>query len=351
MKIVSVVGARPQFIKLGAISRSIKNYDHIEEIILHTGQHYDDNMSDIFFNELQIPKPNYNLNIGSGSHGYQTGEMIKGIEEVLIKEKPDWVVTYGDTNSTLAGALSAVKLHIPVAHIEAGLRSNNRKMPEEINRIATDSISDLLFAPTQNAMNNLVIEGKKDVAVFSGDVMYDSVLFYKEKVEKSPSEFSLPTSKPFYLATIHRAENTDDNSNLTSIFNAFALLSNTIILPIHPRTRKKIEKLHIPDNVIIIDPVGYLHMIFLLLNSEKVFTDSGGLQKEAFFLNKQCITLRNETEWVETLKENWNILVGTDGDKIIKASRLNKPNAKNITEFGDGNSAKIIIDELLKSSK
>ncbi|MHA1584630.1 MAG: non-hydrolyzing UDP-N-acetylglucosamine 2-epimerase, partial [Promethearchaeota archaeon] len=281
MKICNIVGARPQFIKQATISRVVKNRNDISEIIIHTGQHYDKNMSDLFFDELEIPKPDYNLGIGSGLHGAQTGKMLEKIEEVLIKEKPDCVLLYGDTNSTIAGALAAAKLHIPIAHVEAGLRSYNRRMPEEINRIATDSISDILFAPTITGLKNLKNEGLGNRSIFSGDVMYDSVLFYKGKIAKNNLEIETP--EKFYLATIHRPANTDNLDNFKSIMKAFSTFNNEIIFPAHPRIKNILHNITIPENVKIIKPVGYLDILQLIMKSELVFTDSGGLQKECFF--------------------------------------------------------------------
>ncbi|MCX6286443.1 MAG: UDP-N-acetylglucosamine 2-epimerase (non-hydrolyzing) [Bacteroidetes bacterium] len=350
MKIVSVVGARPQFIKAAAVSRVLRAKPGLQEILVHTGQHYDENMSDIFFRQLDIPQPDYNLEVGSGSHAYQTGMMLKGIEDVLLKEKPDHTLVYGDTNSTVAGALAATKLHIPVAHVEAGLRSFNRLMPEEINRIVTDRISDILFAPTLTAINNLKNEGLEKNTVFSGDVMYDSVLFYREMVVSGGKKYmtaGLPAS--YFLATIHRAENTDNPENLRNIFLAFSQIGQAVVLPVHPRTARLLKtEVSIPANVIIIDPVGYLEMLWLTMNAEKVLTDSGGLQKEAYFLGRQCITVRTETEWVETLHDNWNIVTGQDPDKILEAVRSAKPQASQRQDFGTGSSAGIIAETLLR---
>lgn len=352
MKIISIVGARPQFIKAATISRVIKTKSDIKEIIIHTGQHYDQNMSEIFFRELNIPEPNYNLEVGSDLHGSQTGLILQRVEKLLIKEKPEWVLVYGDTNSTVAGALAASKLHISIAHVEAGLRSFNRKMPEEINRIITDKISDLLFAPTQTAMKHLQNEGLIEHSRFTGDVMYDSILFYKEKINKNPEQYTLSNlPADYYIATIHRAENTDKIENLKNIFEAFSLIKKNIILPIHPRTRKILKyKIKIPQNVIIINPVSYLQMLKLVMNSEKVLTDSGGLQKEAYFLKRQCITLRNETEWVETLHDNWNTLVGVHKEKIFEALNLRVKNGIQDNKFGSGKASKIIINNLITHS-
>ena len=350
MKIVSVIGARPQFIKAAAVSRVLRTSSGIEEILVHTGQHYDENMSDIFFRQLDIPEPEFNLEVGSGSHAYQTGMMLKGIEDVLQKQKPDYTLVYGDTNSTLAGALAATKLHIPVAHVEAGLRSFNRLMPEEINRIVTDRISDILFAPTLTAITNLKNEGLEKNTVFSGDVMYDSVLFYREMIVSGGDKYmtkGLPVS--YLLATIHRAENTDNPENLKNIFIAFSQIGTPIIFPVHPRTARLLKtEISIPANVIVIDPVGYLEMLWLTMHADKVLTDSGGLQKEAYFLGRQCITMRTETEWVETLHDNWNIVTGPDPVKILEAVLSEKPHAPQRQDFGTGKSATVIAETLMK---
>jgi len=348
MKIVTIVGARPQFIKAATVSRIIRDIPEVSEVLLHTGQHYDENMSDIFFRELHIPVPDYNLEVGSGSHAEQTGLMLKRIETVLIKEKPDFTLVYGDTNSTLAGALAAAKLHIRVAHVEAGLRSFNRVMPEEINRIVTDRISDLLFAPTETAVTHLKNEGLEANTHFTGDVMYDSVLYYKKWILKEPEKYevrNIPGN--FLLATIHRAENTDHPENLNNIFKAFAQLDYTIVLPIHPRTRKIVQSsITIPKNIHIIDPVGYLQMMKLTMDAQKVLTDSGGLQKEAYLLETPCITLRTETEWVETLHNQWNIITGSDPANIIRAVSLPHPSASVRQSFGNGKAAEIILEKM-----
>ena len=349
MKIVTIVGARPQFIKAATVSRVIKSYQEIREVIVHTGQHYDKNMSEVFFTELAIPEPNINLEVGSGLHGKQTARMLEGIEGVLIAEKPDWVLVYGDTNSTVAGALAAAKLNIPIAHVEAGLRSFNRTMPEEINRIATDHISSCLFVPTQNAMNLLEKEGLTDKAIFSGDVMYDSILHYKEIASSRVSLKNMTelASGKYFLATIHRQENTDDIENLRKIFTAFSKLDLPVILPMHPRTRKYMNEISNKSNVVIIDPVGYLEMITLLGNCHKVLTDRGGLQKEAFFLKKPCVTLREETEWIETLEGNWNFVTGTNPQKILEKISVNQFGEQK-QFFGDGKAAEKIVEYLLR---
>jgi UDP-GlcNAc3NAcA epimerase len=306
-------------------------------------------MSDDFFKELNIPEPDINLEVGSCSHGKQTAKMLEGIEEVLLEQKPDCVLVYGDTNSTIAGALAATKLHIPIAHVEAGLRSFNRAMPEEINRIATDHISDILFTPTQNATELLIKEGLADRAVFSGDVMFDSILYYKGIAQKKHKLETIAEVKPgeYYLATVHRQENTDDIKNLQSIFLAFSELDMPVIIPLHPRTLKLMDEISYRSNVKIINPLGYLEMITLLANCCKVLTDSGGLQKEAYFMQKPCVTLREETEWIETLEGNWNFVVGTNKALIFEKINVNDF-APQHNSFGNGKAAELIVDYLLK---
>ncbi|MBE0648976.1 MAG: UDP-N-acetylglucosamine 2-epimerase (non-hydrolyzing) [Bacteroidales bacterium] len=344
MKIVSVIGARPQFVKAATISRVIGTRADIREVILHTGQHYDENMSKLFFEELNIPEPDYNLGVGSGSHAVQTGKMLEGIETILLREKPDWTLLFGDTNSTVAGALAATKLHIPVAHVEAGLRSFNRIMPEEINRVVTDRISDLLFAPTETAMTNLRNEGLADVTRFTGDVMYDSVLYYRGIVEQDPATYAMrDLPEEFLLATIHRAENTDHPQQIENILKAIRGLHYPVLLPIHPRTKKIISRFSIPENLHLIEPVGYLMMLSLILKARKVLTDSGGLQKEAYFLGTPCVTLRTETEWVETVHDGWNTITATDSEKIILAVQLPLPKVPQTKAFGNGKAAEIIV--------
>ena len=373
MELITVIGARPQFIKAAVVSRALTIYNQgvnrsslkINEKIVHTGQHYDINMSQIFFKELEIPEPEYNLDIGSGSHGEMTGAMIQKIEEVLLKEKPDCVLVYGDTNSTLSGALSAVKLHIPVAHVEAGLRSYNRRMPEEINRLVTDHISDILFCPTEQAIVNLRAEGivseeKQDgplhkidnrhrKVVLVGDVMLDSV-FYHRQFSLKP-EFELP--EKFILATLHRAENTDNLDRLKKIFKAFEKLSGRtyIILPLHPRTKKTITGLISHSSISklrIVEPVSYREMIYLLEKCSLVMTDSGGLQKEAFFFKKPCVTLRDETEWTELVTLGYNSIAGSDTKKILDAVHimLNKKIDSTVNLYGKGDAGKRIVNIL-----
>jgi len=357
MKILTILGARPQFIKAGTISREIgrqrKKGKSIKEIVIHTGQHYDSNMSDVFFEQMKIPKPNYFLGVGGKSHGAMTGQMMEKIEELALIEKPDWIMVYGDTNSTLAGSLVASKLHIKLAHIEAGLRSFNMKMPEEINRILTDRVSDILFCPTDTAVKNLKNEGYENFnckIIKSGDVMQDGAIFYKSLGIKP----SYKLKDNFILCTIHRAENTDDKVKLRSIFEALEYISKEkqVVLPIHPRTKKMLEDLKLNiKNLTIIEPVGYLEMVWLIDNCDFVMTDSGGLQKEAYFFEKQCITLRNETEWVELVECGANALVGANKEKILEAyknnSEFNKDNSK-LNLYGGGKASEKIIKELLK---
>jgi UDP-GlcNAc3NAcA epimerase len=349
MKILTILGARPQFIKAGSVSREILKHKEIKEIIVHTGQHYDANMSSVFFEEMQIPKPDYFLGIGGKSHGAMTGQMIEKIEEVLIKEKPDWLMVYGDTNSTLAGAIAASKLHIKIVHVEAGLRSFNMLMPEEVNRILTDRISSVLFCPTQTAVDNLNNENwKADIKVLlSGDVMLDGVLFYKNLAQKPPG---LVASDDYVLCTVHRAENTDDSMRLTRIFESLNDISKTkqVILPLHPRTKKIVQDLNLStDNLTIIDPIGYLNMVWLIDNCALVMTDSGGLQKEAYFFSKPCITLRDETEWVELVEAGVNVIVGADKKKISAAYKdiINHSinSSFDLSLFGDGQASEKIV--------
>jgi len=345
MKIASIVGARPQFIKAAVVSKIIDKESSLNEVLIHTGQHYDENMSKIFFDELEIPRPGYNLEVGSGSHAVQTGLMLERIEKVLLKESPDWVLVYGDTNSTIAGALAAAKLHIKIAHVEAGLRSFNKQMPEEINRITTDRISDLLFAPSENALKLLKNEGIVNNALFTGDVMFDSILFYQKLAEQKYKLEDITNLTDFYLATVHRPKNTDNKRRLQNIFNAFSELDNPIILPLHPRTKSKLDGIKYSENVKIINPVSYLEMILLLKNSRKILTDSGGLQKEAYFLKTPCITLRDETEWIETLEGNWNFVVGTDKELILKKVGINHFDGQS-NYYGDGSAGEKIITGL-----
>lgn len=348
MKILTVIGARPQFIKAAAVSNKLRK-NH-EEVLVHTGQHYDNNMSDIFFDELDIPKPNYNLNIGSGNHGYQTGKMLMELESLYLKEKPDLVLVYGDTNSTLAGALAASKLLIPIAHIEAGLRSFNMKMPEEQNRVLTDHISKYLFAPTDTAIKNLKNENITENVFNTGDVMFDAIKLFKEKALETSTVLIDNNISPneYILSTIHRAENTNDINRLKNIINALNECEKNIVLPLHPRTHKFIKDygLTINNNIKIIAPVGYLDMINLENNSQKIVTDSGGVQKEAYFLQKPCITMRDETEWIETVENGWNTIVGSNKEKILDAIINFNPKGEQKMVFGHGNAADIISEKL-----
>jgi len=319
-KIITVVGARPQFIKAATLSRQFQ-LKGIEEHIIHTGQHFDANMSDVFFEEMEIPKPTYQLDIHGLTHGAMTGRMLEGIEEILLKEKPDGLLVYGDTNSTLAGALAASKLHIPVIHVEAGLRSYNMEMPEEINRILTDRISNILFCPTDTAINNLKREGFEHMPVKiikNGDVMQDAAIYYAEKAEQKSTIIQQAGLSKFVLATIHRQENTDSPVNLKSIITGLNEINQQtpVVVPIHPRTRNILKQLDIRPEFKLIDPVGYFDMIMLLKNCELVITDSGGVQKEAFFFGKHCITLREQTEWVELVENGFNVLAGSDALKL-----------------------------------
>lgn len=357
MKILTVIGARPQFIKASVVSMELQN--RCDEVLVHTGQHYDANMSDIFFNELGIPKPSYNLNVGSGSHGKQTGEMLEKIEEVIFKENPDIMMVYGDTNSTIAGALAASKLHIPVAHVEAGLRSYNMHMPEEQNRILTDHISSWLLCPTETAVKNLAKEGKTDNVYNVGDVMLDSVLHFLKVAESKPDKTeifdNLGIEKGNYrLATLHRAETTDGGTDtLKAVFAAFEQLPEIVVFPVHPRTRKLAQQALAEGGfkrIKLIDPVGYLEMLLLTSNACQVLTDSGGLQKEAWFMKTPCVTLRTETEWVETLEGGWNVLASLNTEDILDKALNTKADmsARDKMPFGDGNASKKIADLLLK---
>ena len=344
MKICSIVGARPQFIKAAPLSRELRK--RFQEILIHTGQHYDDKLSRVFFQEMDIPEPDYNLEIGSFSHGKQTGLMMIGIEEILAKEKPDLVIVYGDTNSTLAGALVAVKLRCPIGHVEAGLRSYNRAMPEEINRVLADHASDLLFCPTQTAIDNLKREGITRGCHLTGDVMYDALKYYRRKSDNDNiflEKFDLEPDG-YYLLTVHRAENTDNPENLRAIIETVAGLDNPVVFPVHPRTRNVMEKTGVELSGMIrpIDPVGYLQMMALESNASKILTDSGGVQKEAYMLGIPCVTLRNETEWVETVEEGWNMLVGTDREAIIEAIQTLDPPPERKDLFGDGHASENI---------
>jgi UDP-GlcNAc3NAcA epimerase len=348
--IMSVLGARPQFIKAAVVSRAL-TVRGVNELLIHTGQHFDANMSDVFFDELEIPRPAHHLGIGGGTHGENTGRMIEAIEEVLLGNRPDWVVVYGDTDSTLAGTIAATKLHIPVAHVEAGLRSFNRRMPEEINRVLTDHAASLLFAPTEAAVNHLAAEGISGLSVrLVGDVMYDAALFYGAKAEQSSTVLArLDLAKEAYtLATIHRAENTDVPERLAAILDGFARFGRDVILPLHPRTRARLATLNLvlPDNVRLIDPVGYLDMVMLEKNARLVATDSGGVQKEAFFYRVPCVTLRDETEWTELVDGCWNTVVPpTSGTAVVDAmNRALGQQGAEIQPYGCGMASSLIAE-------
>lgn len=365
MKIITILGARPQFIKGAAVSRAIAQHNErggtpsIEEVIVHTGQHYDSNMSDIFFEEMGIPAPGHLLNISGGGHGAMTGRMLEKIEAVLFEEKPDAVIIYGDTNSTLAGALAATKIGIPVAHVEAGLRSFNRAMPEELNRIMADRVSDLLLCPTETAMANLTNEGIDEngpqTVVLVGDVMLDAALHYAESAPAHVEPLADMMAEEYILCTFHRAENTDDPARLSSIIQALDTISQEIpvILPLHPRTRKCLgsANLALPDGVTAIDPVGYFEMLALLRTCSLVMTDSGGLQKEAYFFEKHCVTLRDESEWVELEKARANIIAGADRDAIYSGytTSLNKPFTAPKGLYGNGKAGEIVVKTILES--
>lgn len=356
MKILTVIGARPQFIKASVVSSAISNSSNLEEIIVHTGQHFDENMSNIFFDQLSIPKPNYLLNINGNTHGAMTGRMLEEIEKICLSEKPDRLMVYGDTNSTLAGALAATKLHIPVAHIEAGLRSFNMHMPEEINRILTDQVSDILFCPTDTAVKNLKNEGfdNKPVQILNvGDVMQDSSLFFAKRAFKGNALNGIPNSN-FIVATLHRAENTDDPLRLRAIIDALNYIHKNIlpvVLPLHPRTQKVVTSLGLNLEMYVIEPVGYLEMIWLLKHCDAVVSDSGGVQKEAFFFKKPCITMRDQTEWVELIERGVNVLAGADTDKIVNLTKkmlgMKIDDPTNL--YGGGNAASNIVQVLEKN--
>ncbi|MCX6986370.1 MAG: UDP-N-acetylglucosamine 2-epimerase (non-hydrolyzing) [Lentisphaerae bacterium] len=357
MKICTIIGARPQFVKAAAVSAEFAKHKSINEIIIHTGQHYDHGMSEIFFKELNVPHEKYNLEIGSGSHGAQTGKMLEAIEKVLQDESPDYVLIYGDTNSTLAGALCASKLHIPIAHIEAGMRSFNKKMPEEINRIVADHLSEINFCSTKTAMVNLKNEKLADTGVLVGDVMFDCSLKFAELAEKRYNPFAkFAVGKNGYaLLTCHRAENTDYRECLAEIVKAVNKISEKmpVLYPVHPRTRKFLNEygLSFSENVKLIDPVGYLEMVLLEKHSSLILTDSGGVQKEAFFYRVPCITMREETEWIETVDLGWNKITGADSKKIIAAFAdfaKNKPAKTSARPYGNGDAAAKIVGIITK---
>ena len=351
MKIITIIGARPQFIKAAALSSDLKNYSQIEEVIVHTGQHYDKMMSDIFFNQLQIPEPKYKLESGGMTHAEMTGYQLMEIEKILLIEKPNWVLVYGDTNSTLAGALAASKIHIPIIHVEAGLRSNNLRMPEEVNRILTDRLSKILFCPTKTAQQQLFKEGYNnfDCSIeVVGDIMFDALKLISPQIEDTNSKQDV-----FVLCTLHRAENTDDENRLLSIIKALNKIAKEVPvkIPLHPRTKIKLENLKIKlhPNITIVDPLSYIDFISALNNCEIVISDSGGIQKEAYFLKKNCMVIRDETEWTELIESKNNILVGSNTDKIVNTFKARKSLNQDFSHkfYGDGNTAKRIINSIL----
>ncbi len=353
MKILTVTGARPQFVKAAVLSRALRQYPDIQEVLLHTGQHYDKNMSDIFFEEMEIPTPVYNLGVAETLHGAMTAKMLAGIEEVCIKEKPDMVLVYGDTNSTLAAALAASKLHIPLAHVEAGLRSFNMKMPEEVNRIVTDRVSNYLFCPTSTAVGNLSNEGFTP-AMYNihntGDVMYDAALYYYKKTTGTALSALGLEKNNYILATLHRAENTNELANLRSIITALNELHTQcpVVMPLHPRTRNILQNNSIVPVFKIIEPVGYFDMLQLIANTALVVTDSGGLQKEAYFFKKFCVTLREQTEWVELVENGFSALAGGNTNKITDIARafLQQEFIASSSLYGDGNAGGRIAEIL-----
>lgn len=350
-RILTVVGARPQFVKAAMLSRAIARSDGIDEVVVHTGQHFDPNMSDVFFSDLDMAAPRYNLGIGGGSHGQNTGRMLQAVEEVLLAETPDCVVVYGDTDSTLAGALAAAKLHIPVAHVEAGLRSFNRRMPEEINRVLTDHVANLLFAPTAIAVQNLRAEGiRGDNVLRVGDIMFDAALHFGARAEQCSGVLKTSgiKSKEYVLLTVHRPSNTDDRERLESILLRLAAAVHTVVWPLHPRTRERIAEfgLQVPQNVRVIDPVGYLDMVMLEKHAVLIATDSGGVQKEAYFHGVPCVTLRDETEWVELVEVGANRLAGRDLEGFGEALRIipEFPTAgAHDRLYGEGRAAELIL--------
>jgi UDP-GlcNAc3NAcA epimerase len=360
VKIVTVVGARPQFIKAAVVSRVIRN-DYggkVDEVLVHTGQHYDANMSKVFFEELDIPHPAYNLAISGGHHGAMTGRMLEGIENVLMQEKPDWMLIYGDTNSTLAGALAAAKLQIPVAHVEAGLRSFNMRMPEEVNRILSDRVASLLFCPTSAAVRNLAAEGIRDGVIHVGDVMYDAALYYRDRARRQSGILQQLGLRPdgFALATCHRAENTDDRGSLDEIFSALAEVARDlpVVLPLHPRTRRLIGEfglVHHLATLIVTEPLPYLDMVALEQAACVIMTDSGGVQKEAFFYGVPCVTMRRETEWVETVDSGWNQLAGPSSGSIQAAVldiMRGQRDPVDLSAYGTGRAANDIVAHLIQ---
>ena len=341
-----MVGARPQFIKAAPVSHVLR--EHHDEFLLHTGQHYDDAMSELFFRQLRIPEPNKNLGVGSGRHGAQTGAMLAGIESVAVDYGPDWILIYGDTNSTLAGAIAGAKLHIPVAHVEAGLRSYDRRMPEEINRVLADHVSTLLLCPTETAVKNLATEGVSKGVRMVGDVMFDAFRQNLEVAQRTTTIMSDHGLSPgsYNLLTMHRAENVDDPDRLRSILAGVGASGSRVVFPVHPRTRAALaaSSIELNPNVNVIDPVGYLEMLVLESNAEVIVTDSGGVQKEAFFAGRPCVTLRDTTEWPETIDAGWNVLAGWDSKRIAKEIRDFRPHGARPEVFGDGHAARRVVE-------
>lgn len=360
IRIVTVVGARPQFIKAAAVSRAIRQSwsNQIDEVLVHTGQHYDDNMSQVFFDELEIPRPTHHLGVSGGGHGAMTGRMLEAIENVLLNEKPDWLLVYGDTNSTLAGALAAAKLHIPVAHVEAWLRSFNMRMPEEVNRIVADSVSTLLFCPTQAAVDNLRAAGRTEGVLDVGDVMFDVALHSRDRaLANSRVMETLGLERgAFVLSTCHRAENTDDSERLGGILRALGRLASRqpVVLPLHPRTARLVEQYGFRDLLLpltVVEPLSFLDMVALEQSAVAIITDSGGVQKEAFFYGVPCITMRDETEWVETVELGWNRLVGADENAIVQSFEhlLTAPRpSATVRPYGDGEASHRILERMAR---
>jgi UDP-N-acetylglucosamine 2-epimerase len=348
VKILTVVGARPQFIKAAPFSRAVRQRH--TEVIVHTGQHYDASMSGVFFEELHIPEPDHHLGVGSGTHATQTARILERLEPVIQREAPDRLVIYGDTNSTLAAALAAAKLGVPVAHVEAGLRSYVRDMPEEINRVVADHVSAYLFAPTQTAVDNLAREGIAAGVTLTGDIMYDALLENAPIAAKRSNVLRDLALTPggYALATVHRAANTDDPARLADIIDALALLREPVILPLHPRTRAALmgTDIEVEPPVRIVDPAGYIDMLALEQNARMILTDSGGVQKEAYLLGVPCVTLREETEWLETLEGSWNVLAGADAERILAAARRPRPTGTPPSVFGDGHAAAKMVGAL-----
>lgn len=358
LKICTVIGARPQFVKAGAVSNTLSEHSRCEEILIHTGQHYDFNMSEVFFREFSLTSPKYNLGVGSGSHAWQTAEMLRGLEDIFIRETPDVVLIYGDTNSTLAGAVAAAKLHLPVAHVEAGLRSFNRRMPEEVNRIVADSVSDLLLAPTELAYRQLLAEGQPaERVVLTGDVMFDASRMTADIARRTSTvlrDLKL-VPKTYFLATVHRAENTDDSTRLRAIVRALGQVAREypVVLPLHPRTRAALERFDLMEvaskSIIMIEPVGFIDMVRLEMDALAVASDSGGVQKEAFFFGVPCFVLRDETEWVELIQAGWNTLV-PPGDPDVMAGtmlQLDQLHPTPIAPYGDGHASEVVVHELM----